>query len=69
MEDFISQEEFSADHVFRRDTSGKCNDILQLAVDNGLILEVFMSAFQHKEEFPDSSPLQCLQVGIHDWDI
>ena len=46
-----------------------CDKILVEAIVHGLVFEVIKSAFKHKEEFPDSPLLQCLQVGAHEWDV
>jgi hypothetical protein len=45
----------------------KCNQILSLSDEVGLQLEVIWSAFKHKEQFPQASLLECLQVGAYEW--
>jgi hypothetical protein len=47
----------------------KCDDILSESDRLGLQLEVVWSAFKHKEQFPSSSLLECLQVGADEWDV
>ena len=47
----------------------KCDAILSRADYYNLQLEVIYSAFKHKEEFPQSSLLECLQVGADEWDV
>ncbi len=47
----------------------KCNQILSLSDEVGLQLEVVWSAFKHKEQFPQASLLECLQVGADEWDL
>ena len=47
----------------------KCGSILERASRSGLQLEVIWSAFKHKEQFPDASLLECLQVGADEWDV
>jgi hypothetical protein len=46
-----------------------CENILVKADKQGLQLEVIWSAFKHKEQFPISSLLECLQVGADAWDV
>ena len=46
-----------------------CENILVKADKQGLQLEVVWSAFKHKEQFPLSSLLECLQVGADAWDV
>lgn len=46
-----------------------CDNIIVDAVLHSLAFEVIQSAFKHKEEFPDSPLLQCLQVGADEWDV
>jgi len=45
----------------------ECGNIITMANMYGLQLEVFKSAFTHKEKFKDSSLLECLQVGYAEW--
>jgi hypothetical protein len=45
----------------------KCDQILSLSDEVGLQLEVVWSAFKHKEQFPQASLLECLQVGAYEW--
>jgi len=47
----------------------ECNEILDNAYGLRLEVEVINSAFKHKEEFPNASLLECLQVGADEWDI
>tara|TARA_R110000772_G_scaffold212052_2_gene322591 strand:+ start:1818 stop:2015 length:198 start_codon:yes stop_codon:yes gene_type:complete len=35
----------------------------------GLIIEVIYSALNNMKEFPDSSPLLCMQIALEDWDV
>ena len=47
----------------------ECDRILSRAESWSLLTEVVTSAFQHKEQFPDASLLECLQVGADEWDV
>ena len=47
----------------------QCDKILAHADYYNLQLEVVYSAFKHKEEFPQASLLECLQVGADEWDV
>lgn len=47
----------------------ECDRILQKAFESNLDVEVFYSAFKHKEQFPTASLLECLQVGADEWDL
>jgi hypothetical protein len=47
----------------------ECDRILSIADSFELQLEVVYSAFKHKEQFPNASLLECLQVGADEWDI
>jgi hypothetical protein len=47
----------------------KCDTILVDAERQGLQLEVIWAAFKHKEQFPNASLLECLQVGADEWDV
>ena len=49
--------------------NSKCDKILSLSDEVGLQLEVVWSAFKHKEQFPQASLLECLQVGADEWDL
>jgi hypothetical protein len=49
--------------------NNECDKILAEADTHGLQLEVIWSAFKHKEKFPTSSLLECLQVGADEWDV
>jgi hypothetical protein len=71
MEDFISQEEFQLELKAMDEAiiNMECDEILSRADRYGLQLEVVWSAFKHKDQFPDASFLECLQVGAKDWDI
>ncbi len=71
MEDFISQDEFQLELKAMDEAiiNMKCDEILSRADRYGLQLEVVWSAFRHKEQFPDASFLECLQVGAKDWDV
>ena len=46
-----------------------CNSIIERSYRAGLQLEVIESAFKHKQEFPQASLLECLQVGADEWDV
>ena len=71
MEDFISQEEFQLELKAMDEAiiNMECDEILSRADRYGLQLEVVWSAFKHKDQFPDASFLECLQVGAKDWDV
>ena len=43
--------------------------ILDESAKYGLEIEVIWSAFKHKEQFPEASLTECLQVGASDWDV
>ena len=47
----------------------KCSEILYKATNLGVQFEVLESAFKHKEQFPNASLLECLQVGADEWDV
>lgn len=47
----------------------QCDIILSESYRAGLQLEVIESAFKHKQEFPQTSLLECLQVGADEWDV
>ena len=47
----------------------QCDKILARADYYNLQLEVVYSAFKHKEDFPQASLLECLQVGADEWDV
>lgn len=49
--------------------NNQCDSILVKADEHNLQLEVVWSAFNHKEQFPDASLLECLQVGADEWDV
>ena len=49
--------------------NNECEAILASADLHNLQLEVVWSAFKHKEQFPISSLLECLQVGADAWDV
>jgi hypothetical protein len=46
-----------------------CSYIIERSYRAGLQLEVIESAFKHKQEFPQASLLECLQVGADEWDV
>lgn len=46
-----------------------CDNILIKANAAGWQLEVIWAAFKHKEQFPNTSLLECLQVGLDEWDL
>ena len=71
MEDFISQEQFQSElqAIDKTINSMKCEDILSRSNSYGLQFEVIASAFNHKEQFPKASLLECLQVGANEWDV
>jgi len=50
-------------------TNDICEKILAQADRYDLQLEIVWSAFKHKEEFPQASLLECLQVASDEWDI
>ena len=39
------------------------------AEQSGLVIEVIYSALNNMKEFPDSSPLLCMQIALEDWDV
>ena len=47
----------------------QCDFILAESDKAGLQLEVIWSSFKHKEQFPKASLLECLQVGVDEWDV
>jgi hypothetical protein len=47
----------------------QCDIILSESDKRGLQLKVIWSAFKHKQEFPQASLLECLQVGADEWDV
>ena len=49
--------------------NAKCDDILFYSDKLWVQLEVVWSAFKHKEQFPNASLLECLQVGADEWDV
>ena len=60
-EDFLSKVE-----------EGEMLEIVQLfdrVEKAGLIIEVIYSALNNMKEFPDSSPLLCIQIALEDWDV
>ena len=60
-EDFLSKVE-----------EGEMLEIVQLfdrVEKAGLIIEVIYSALNNMKEFPDSSPLLCMQIALEDWDV
>ena len=71
MEDFISQNKFQSEMaaVEEANFNSKCDELLSRADKFGMQLEVVWAAFKHKEQFPDASLLECLQVGAQEWDI
>ena len=71
MEDFISQDEFQLELKAMDEAiiNMECDEILSRADKFGMQLEVVYSAFKHKEQFPNASLLECLQVGAYEWDI
>jgi hypothetical protein len=66
MEDFITQEEFIYTNGM---DSIQIEDIMSAATSAGLMVEVLVAAFNHKGQFPESTTLECLQVGAEDWDV
>ena len=52
-----------------RNIKDECFRILSRAEEWCCSVEVVASAFQHKEQFPDASLLECLQVGADEWDV
>jgi hypothetical protein len=71
MEDFISNDDFNLELRALDEAliNIECDEILARADRYGLQLEVVWSAFRHKEQFPNASFLECLQVGAKDWDV
>ena len=71
MEDFISQDEFQLELKTMDEAiiNIQCDEILAKSDRYGLQLEVVWAAFKHKDQFPDASFLECLQVGAQEWDI
>jgi len=71
MEDFISNDDFNLELRALDEAliNIECDEILARADRYGLQLEVVWSAFKHKEQFPNASFLECLQVGAKDWDV
>lgn len=60
-EDFLSKVE-----------EGEMLEIVQLfdrVEKAGLIIEVIYSALNNMKEFPESSPLLCMQIALEDWDV
>ena len=51
---------------------GEILEIVQLfnkAEKVGLTIEVIHSALNNMKEFPESSPLLCMQIALEDWDV
>ena len=51
---------------------GEILEIVQLfdkAEKAGLTIEVIHSALNNMKEFPNSSPLLCIQIALEDWDV
>lgn len=71
MEDFISQNEFQLEMaaIEEANFNSKCDELLSRSDKFGMQLEVVWAAFKHKEQFPNASLLECLQVGAQEWDI
>jgi hypothetical protein len=71
MEDFISNDDFNLELRALDEAliNIECDDILSRADANGMLLEVVWSAFKHKEQFKNASFLECLQVGLNEWDL
>jgi hypothetical protein len=71
MEDFISNDDFNMElrELDEALINIECDDILSRADANGMLLEVVWSAFKHKEQFKNASFLECLQVGLNEWDL
>lgn len=47
----------------------ECDALLLRAQMYGVQIEVIASAFKHKEQFPKATLLECLQVGVDEWDV
>jgi len=45
------------------------NSIWVRVEQHGLMMEVIYTALEQMKEFPESSPLLCLQIAASDWDI
>ena len=71
MEDFISQNEFQSEMaaIEEANFNSKCDELLSRSDKFGMQLEVVWAAFKHKEQFPNASLLECLQVGAQEWNI
>tara|TARA_B110000444_G_scaffold257000_1_gene294562 strand:+ start:330 stop:527 length:198 start_codon:yes stop_codon:yes gene_type:complete len=51
---------------------GEILEIVQLfdkAEKAGLTIEVVYSALNNMKDFPNSSPLLCMQIALEDWDV
>lgn len=51
---------------------GEILEIVQLfdrAERVGLTIEVIYSALNNMKEFPESTPLLCMQIALEDWDV
>ena len=44
-------------------------ECIKRAEDHGLLVEVIHTALKEMKEFPNSSPLLCMQVALEDWDV
>jgi hypothetical protein len=54
---------------YKSDTMFEIVQILDRANDFGLTTEVVHTALKAMKEFPNSSPLLCLQIAAKDWDL
>ena len=55
-----------------KSTSEEMLDIVECitrAESHGLLVEVVYTALKEMKEFPNSSPLLCMQVALEDWDV
>jgi hypothetical protein len=62
-------EQLQEQQTHRKRFDFACDNILLKAFETGLDVELFYSAFKHKEQFPTASLLECLQVGADEWDL
>ena len=59
-------------HFLENSTSSEMLEMVECikrAEDHGLLVEVIYTALKEMKEFPNSSPLLCMQVALEDWDV
>ena len=59
-------------HFLKNSTSNEMLEMVECikrAEDYGLLVEVIYTALKEMKEFPNSSPLLCMQVALEDWDV